>query len=111
MISTRIRIATLAKTLPVAAGLALLGMAMPAAAGTQDNLRDCKAQLVLDGHVSETDRVSFDSARRSSVKLVIESETAPDRIVTCKVRRGKVVSLSENDTVLVARKLAATAGN
>jgi|GEM_PF-3546089 len=100
--------------LPAAAALAFISLAAPAEASTQTNLAACKAQLVLDGHIdAERDRVSFDSSKRNKIKLNIEADDHDDRLVTCKIRRGKIVSLSEGGDVLLAKTAAPadTTGN
>ena len=91
----------------LAAGL----FAVPASASTQDNLRDCKAQLVQDGHVTDSDRVRFEGTKRSTVMLSVETEAGTERTIACKVKRGKVVAMEEDGTVLAARAASATTGN
>ena len=102
----------LAVAVLVAAGLAAATLfAVPASASTQDDLRQCKVQLVQDGHITDGDRVRFEGTKRATVMLSVETKAGTNRTIACKVKRGKVVSMEENGTALAARAIAATTGN
>ena len=90
------------KTILAAAAL-LAFSATPALAGsTQSNLRLCKAELA-DGHLSSTATIDFKSAKRNVVKLEVESADGTETDVTCRVKRGEVVSIEMDGRALVLR--------
>ena len=94
------------KTILAAAALLAIS-ATPALAGsTQDNLRLCKAELA-NGHLSSTATVDFKSAKRNVVKLEVESADGAETDVTCRVKRGEVVSIEMDGRALVLRADAA----
>ena len=102
------------RTLPLVAALALGATALPAQASSQKNLENCKAQLVLDGHVTETtERVRLDKIKRKTVTLEIEDADGTTREAVCKISKGKVASLAvEGDDIrMVAKDDAETGGN
>ena len=94
------------KTILAAAALLAIS-ATPALAGsTQDNLRLCKTELA-NGHVSSTATVDFKSAKRNVVKLEVQSADGMETPVTCRVKRGEVVSIEMDGRALVLRTDAA----
>ena len=86
------------KTLTTAAlGLAMLGMtAAPAMAVTADQVSQCKAYIIDSGDVSlETHKLKFKTA--TARKIILEATPlngGESFKVSCKLKRGKVVTAS-----------------
>lgn len=86
------------KTLTAAAlGVALLGMAAaPAMAVTQDQVTQCKTYIIESGDVSlETHKLDFKTATKR--KIILEAtplDGGESFKVSCKLKRGKVVTAS-----------------
>ena len=100
------------RALAVVAAVGIAAAALPAEASTQKNLNNCKAQLVLDGHVdAETKRVRLVKAKRKTITLEIEGEDGSEREVTCRISKGKVVGFEEQGQLLAAKPVTLRATN
>ena len=98
--------------LPAVAALGMIAIAPAADASSQENLRNCKAQLVLDGIVTEsTERVSLEKAKRRTITLNVKDSNGSEREVMCRISKGEVTAVEVDGELYVAKPVETAAGN
>jgi len=99
-------------TLPAIAALSLIAIAPAAEASSQENLRNCKAQLVLDGIVTESsERVSLEKAKRRTITLSVKDADGSEREVMCRISKGEITSIEVDGELHVAKPSDTGSGN
>lgn len=87
------------KVLGALSVLGLAGLALPATAGTQDDIEDCRAALTEQGTLNMDEyRLSFEKKKGNSNR-VLTLEAIPNAggekyVVTCTFKKNKIEAVS-----------------